>query len=144
MKFVEEVVVDDFLPTFRSMLAEALRERGFTQHEVAEALGVSQSAVSKYVHGEVARRTEVEEHTRVRALVQEIADGLASGEMTRAGALVEAEVLIRELEDDGLVARLHEAEMPEFAEYAGRIRDPEGTVRTAGRASRCCRRCVVG
>jgi predicted fused transcriptional regulator/phosphomethylpyrimidine kinase/predicted transcriptional regulator len=131
VKFVEEVVVEEFLPTFRSMLAEALGERGFTQHEVAEALGVSQSAVSKYVHGEVARRGAVAEHPRVRAVVEEIADGLADGELSRAGALVEAEVLIRELENDGLVARLHEDEMPAFAEYQGPIRDPEGTVRTA-------------
>ena len=142
MKFVEEVVVEEFLPTFRSMLAEALRERGFTQHEVAEALGVSQSAVSKYVHGDVARRSEVAEHPRVRALVEEIADGLTSGEMSRAGALVEAEVLVRELEDDGLIARLHEAEMPAFAEYEGRIRDPDSAVRTAEQVLASVRRGV--
>jgi predicted fused transcriptional regulator/phosphomethylpyrimidine kinase/predicted transcriptional regulator len=142
MRFVEEVVVDEFLPTFRSLLAEALRERGFTQHEVAEALGVSQSAVSKYVHGEVARREEVADHPRVRALVEEIADGLASGDLSRAGALVEAEVLIRQLEDDGLVARLHEDEMPAFAEYQGPVRDPEGAVRTAEQVLASVRRGV--
>ena len=131
MKFVEEVVVDEFLPTFRSMLADALRERGYTQSEVAKALGVSQSAVSKYVHDEVARRDAVAEHPRVKALVEETADGLAADEMTRAQALVEAEVLIRRLEEDDLIARLHEEEMPEFADYEGRIRDPEGTIRTA-------------
>jgi predicted transcriptional regulator len=32
MKFLEEVVVDEFLPTFRSLLAADLRERGLTQH----------------------------------------------------------------------------------------------------------------
>jgi predicted fused transcriptional regulator/phosphomethylpyrimidine kinase/predicted transcriptional regulator len=142
MKFVEEVVVEAFLPTFRSMLAEALRERGLTQQEVAEALGVSQSAVSKYVHGDVARREAVAAHRRVAALVEEIADGLASGELSRAGALVEAEVLIRQLEDDGLVARLHEAEMPAFAEYEGPIRDPEGDVRTAEQVLASVRRGV--
>jgi predicted fused transcriptional regulator/phosphomethylpyrimidine kinase/predicted transcriptional regulator len=142
MRFVEEVVVEEFLPTFRSLLAEALRERGFTQHEVAEALGVSQSAVSKYVHGEVARREEVADHPRVRALVEEIAGGLASGDLSRAGALVEAEVLIRELEDDGLVARLHEDEMPAFAEYQGPVRDPEGAVRTAEQVLASVRRGV--
>ncbi len=59
MKFIEEVVVEEFLPTFRSMLAEDLRDRGLTQHEVAEALGISQSAVSKYAHGDVSRRDVV-------------------------------------------------------------------------------------
>jgi len=28
MRFIEEVVVEEFLPTFRSMLAEELRDRG--------------------------------------------------------------------------------------------------------------------
>ncbi|MFB6137534.1 MAG: thiamine-phosphate synthase family protein [Halobacteriaceae archaeon] len=132
MKFVEEVVVEEFLPTFRSLLAEALRERGFTQQEVGEALGISQSAVSKYVHGEVARTPVVAEDERVRELVAELADGLASGELSRVGALVEAEVLIRTLETRGdVLARLHEAAMPELAEYEGefRVHDPDSAVR---------------
>jgi predicted fused transcriptional regulator/phosphomethylpyrimidine kinase/predicted transcriptional regulator len=142
VKFVEEVVVESVLPTFRAMLADALRKRGLTQREVAAALGVSQSAVSKYVHDEVTRNPDVAEHPRVRELVDEIADGLATGEMSRAQALVEAEVLIRELEDDGLVARLHEAEMPAFADYEGRIRDPESPVRTAEQVLASVRRGV--
>ena len=53
MRFIEEVVVEAFLPTIRSMLAERLRERGLTQTEVAETLGISQSAVSKYAQADV-------------------------------------------------------------------------------------------
>ncbi|WP_049986774.1 thiamine-phosphate synthase family protein [Halobellus rufus] len=133
MKFIEEVVVEEFLPTFRSMLAEALRERGLTQHEVAEALGISQSAVSKYAHGDVARRDEVLEDERVAELVEHVADGLATGDMTRVQALVEAEVLVRRLEEGDLLARLHEEAMPELADYDGyaRIHDPESGLRTS-------------
>ncbi|MGQ4554545.1 thiamine-phosphate synthase family protein [Halobellus sp. GM3] len=132
MKFIEEVVVEEFLPTFRSMLAAELRERGLTQHEVAEALGISQSAVSKYAHGEVSRREAVLEDERVVALVERIAEGLSTGDMSRVQALVEAEVLIRRLEEGDLLARLHEAAMPEFAEYDGygRIHDPDSSLRT--------------
>ncbi len=133
MRFVEEVVVEEFLPTFRSMLAEALGERGLTQREVAEALGVSQSAVSKYVHGEVARREAFASDERVRETVEEVADGLASGDASRVQALAEAEVLIRQLQHGGPIARVHERQMPELADYEGtfRIHDPEGPVRTA-------------
>ena len=35
MRFIEEVVVEEFLPTFRTVLAGELRERGLTQSEVA-------------------------------------------------------------------------------------------------------------
>jgi predicted fused transcriptional regulator/phosphomethylpyrimidine kinase/predicted transcriptional regulator len=132
MKFVEEVVVEEFLPTFRSMLAAELRDRGLTQHEVAETLGISQSAVSKYAHGEVSRRAAVLDDERVRELVERTAEGLATSDMSRVGALVEAEVLIRRLEEGGLLARLHEAAMPELAArdgYVG-IHDPDSDLRT--------------
>ncbi len=142
MRFVEEIVVDEFLPTFRSMLAEALRERGFTQREVAEALGISQSAVSKYAHGDVSRRAEFLEDERVRDLVERTADGLESGDMSRVQALIEAEVLIRRLEDGDLLAQLHEESMPELAEFDGDfdIHDPESGLRSTERVLSSVRR----
>ncbi|MFC6988013.1 thiamine-phosphate synthase family protein [Haloplanus sp. GCM10025708] len=142
MKFVEEVVVDEFLPTFRSMLAEDLRERGFTQREVADALGISQSAVSKYAHGEVGSRPEIRDDTRVRELVERIGEGLATGDMSRVQALVETEVFIRRLEDGDLLAALHEEAMPELEEYEGgfSIHDPDSPLRTAERVLSSVRR----
>jgi predicted fused transcriptional regulator/phosphomethylpyrimidine kinase/predicted transcriptional regulator len=135
MRFIEEVVVEEFLPTVRSMLAEALTERGLTQREVAEAIGVSQSAVSKYVHGDVERNGRVLEDERVGELVEEVASGLANGDLSRVGALAEVEVLIRRLERGDLLAVLHEEAMPEL-EASGRefaIHDPESELRTSER-----------
>jgi len=132
MKFIEEVVVDEFLPTFRSMLAEDLRDRGLTQHEVAEALGISQSAVSKYAHGDVNRREEVLEDERVADLVERVGEGLATGDMSRVQALVEAEVLVRRLSARGdLLAERHEAANPALADYDGdfRVHDADSEVR---------------
>jgi hypothetical protein len=142
VRFVEEVVVEEFLPTFRSMLAEGLRERGLTQQEVAELLGISQSAVSKYAHGGIERTDAVLESEAVRELVAELSDGLASGELSRVGALVEAEVLIRELERGGLLAELHEAAMPELREFEGEfaVHDPDGGLRAAQRVLASVRR----
>ena len=133
MKFIEEVVVDEFLPTVRSMLAEDLRDRGFTQREVADALGISQSAVSKYAHGEVEGHPDVKRDERVRALADRVAEGLADGTLSRVGALVEAEVLIRQLEDGDLLARLHEEAVPELAEADATfaVHDAESTLRTS-------------
>jgi predicted fused transcriptional regulator/phosphomethylpyrimidine kinase/predicted transcriptional regulator len=143
MKFIEEVVVEEFLPTFRSMLAEDLRGRGLTQSEVAAALGISQSAVSKYAHGDVARNERVAEDDRVRDLVERVGGGLASGDMTRVQALVEAEVLVRRLEAGDLLATLHEAAMPELAAVDhARIHDPDSIVRTTERVRSSVRRGV--
>jgi predicted fused transcriptional regulator/phosphomethylpyrimidine kinase/predicted transcriptional regulator len=133
MKFIEELVVDAFLPTYRSMLAERLREQGLTQAEVGELLGISQSAVSKYANGNVETHPAVESDERVRTLADEVATGLAEGTTTRVGALVETEVLIRRLEDGDLLARLHEEEWPELAEadVAFSVHDPESALRTS-------------
>ncbi|MUW15673.1 helix-turn-helix domain-containing protein [Halorubrum sp. CBA1125] len=131
MKFIEEVVVDEFLPTVRSMLAEDLRERGFTQREVADALGISQSAVSKYAHGDVARNDRVVADERVRDLVDRVGEGLAAGEMTPVAALVEIEVLIRRLEEGDLLAELHEEAMPALAaaDVEFSVHDPDSGLR---------------
>ena len=144
MKFVEEVVVEEFLPTFRSMLAGELRDRGLTQSQVADLLGISQSAVSKYAHGEVEVNDQLAGDERVRELVDLLADGLASGEMSRVQALVEAEVLVRRLERGDLLARLHEAAFPPLAEYDGSfdVHDPEGELRTTERVRVSVRRGV--
>ena len=142
MRFIEEIVVDEFLPTVRSMLAEDLRERGFTQHEVAEALGISQSAVSKYAHGDVARHDRIVADERVRELVERVGEGLATEELTPVAALVEIEVLIRRLEEGDLLADLHEEAMPALAdadvEFA--VHDPDSGLRERERVRSSVRR----
>ena len=144
MKFIEEVVVEEFLPTFRSMLAGELRERGLTQSEVAALLGISQSAVSKYAHGEVDVNDEIAADERVRELIDRLADGLTSGDMSQVQALVEAEVLLRQLERGDLLARLHEEAFEPLAEYEGPldIHDPEGDLRATERVLSSVRRGV--
>ena len=142
MRFIEEVVVDEFLPTYRSLLAEALRERGLTQSAVADLLGISQSAVSKYVHGEVERNGRLLDHRGLAELVERVAEGLASGEMSSVQALVETEVFVRELEQGGVLARLHEDAVPELADYDGEfsVHDPDSQLRAAERTLSAVRR----
>ena len=142
MRFIEEIVVEEFVPTFRSLLAEALRERGLTQNEVADLLGISQSAVSKYVHGEVERNERLLESERMRDLVDRLAEGLADGEMTPSEALVEAEVAIRELERGGVLADMHAEAVPELADRGDgfAIHDPDSRMRAAGRVLASVRR----
>ncbi|WP_049971772.1 thiamine-phosphate synthase family protein [Haladaptatus cibarius] len=144
MKFAEEIVVEEFLPTFRSMLAEDLRERGLTQSEVADALGISQSAVSKYAHGEVAQNDRIRDDERVSRLVDEIGEGLATGSMSQVQALVEVEVLIRRLEDHDLIAQLHEESMPKLKGHGGdfNIHDPEDELRATERVLTSMRRAI--
>ncbi|PSP39845.1 DNA-binding protein [Halobacteriales archaeon QH_2_66_30] len=142
MKFVEEIAVEEFLPTFRSLLAEALRAEGLTQNEVATLLGISQSAVSKYVHGEVDRNERLLADGELQDLVERLADGLADGEMTPVEALIEAEVCIRKLERGGALAELHAEAVPELAEFDGEfaIHDPDSRLRETGQVRASVRR----
>lgn len=135
MKFIEEVVVDSFLPTYRSMLAEALRAEGLTQREVADVLGISQSAVSKYAHGQIDRNPRVADDDRVIELIEQTAAGLATGRMSPVQALIEAEVLIRDLERGDLLADLHREAEPALADEPGAsaIHDPGGRLRERAR-----------
>jgi predicted fused transcriptional regulator/phosphomethylpyrimidine kinase/predicted transcriptional regulator len=142
MRFIEEVVVDEFLPTFRALLAADLRDRGLTQSEVAELLGISQSAVSKYAHGEVSTNDRLAADDRVTDLVERLGEGLASGDVTPVQALVEAEVLIRQLERGDLLARLHEEAFAPLSAYDGdfAVHDADSPVRTAERVLASVRR----
>ncbi|OLZ41521.1 DNA-binding protein [Natrinema saccharevitans] len=143
MQFVEEIVVDEFLPTVRSLLAGDLRDRGLTQSEVAEVLGISQSAVSKYAHGDVTVNDRIADDERVRDLVDELGSGLAGGEISPVQALIELEVLIRDLEGGGdLLAQLHEEAVPELADHGSsfRVHDPESDPRSSERVLSSLRR----
>ncbi|MFB6307734.1 MAG: thiamine-phosphate synthase family protein [Haloarculaceae archaeon] len=142
MRFIEEIVVEEFLPTFRSVLAEELRERNLTQSEVADLLGISQSAVSKYVHGEVDRNERLLSDGRLREHCERLAEGLATGDVTPVQALVETEVLIRQLERGDLLATLHEEAEPELAEYEASyaVHDPDSRLRAAEQVRSSVRR----
>lgn len=114
LRLPSEIVVADVLPTLRVMLARELEARGLTQEEIAEHLGITQAAVSKYVTGEERLEERISEHPRTARTVERIADGLADGSMDGYDALAAVLELIRAFEDRGPICELHEEAMPEL------------------------------
>ncbi|MFB6172199.1 MAG: thiamine-phosphate synthase family protein [Haloarculaceae archaeon] len=112
LRLPEEVVVEQFLPTVRALLARALAERDLTQQAVADRLGVTQAAVSRYLRDESAIEPSIAGSPRTRATVERVADGLAAGEMDQYEVLAELTELVAQLEDRGPICELHEAATP--------------------------------
>ncbi len=111
LRFPSEIVVERFLPTVRAMLARALDDRGLTQEEIADRLGVSQAAVSQYLRG-TDREERFAGDERLQSTVETIADGFAAGTTDGYEALGELLAVVREFEDRGPICAVHEEEMP--------------------------------
>ena len=112
LQLPSEIVVERFLPTLRVRLAAALDDRGMTQQEIADRLGVTQASVSNYVGGGVEGEARFLEDPRFEATVERIAEGFADGTMDDYEAIAELLELIRAFEDRGPICAIHEAEVP--------------------------------
>ncbi len=108
----DEVVASRVLPTLRAMVARSLQGHGLTERTIAERLGLTQSAVSKYLRGRVRPEPLVEESPTFRALVDGLAAGMAADRVSTVEALGRVLEAVRKEEDRGVVCRLHEKEVP--------------------------------
>jgi predicted fused transcriptional regulator/phosphomethylpyrimidine kinase/predicted transcriptional regulator len=112
LRLPSEIVVERFLPTARAMLAGELDERGFTQQEIADRLGVTQAAVSKSIGGGGVVEERFREDERMQTTMTRIAEGFATDTIDEYEALAELLELVREFEDRGPICTVHEEEMP--------------------------------
>ncbi|MFP4632213.1 MAG: thiamine-phosphate synthase family protein [Halobacteriales archaeon] len=110
----EQVVVEEFLPAFRSALATKLDEGGMTQQEISDCIGVSQPAVSKYVSGEVSVEDVVTSDPGFERTVEELAAGYLEGNLGEFEALGRALDLVETMEDRGPICELHERRQPDL------------------------------
>lgn len=129
MRFPQEVVVDVFLPTYRTLLARRLAEEGLSQSAIADQVGVSQAQVSKYLSGKTELEDSIASDPRVQATVDEVAEGLAEGTMDTVTALGSSLELVRRLENRGPICELHEERTPELQGTGCDLcLDPDGRV----------------
>lgn len=112
MRFPEEVVVEEVLPSLRHMLIEGLAKQGLPQQRIAVMVGLSQAAVSKYQAGRVAVDAAILRDPAARAACDEVAAGLGQGSMSPFDALARLQALLRAWENRGRICALHEEGMP--------------------------------
>ncbi|MCP8305269.1 MAG: transcriptional regulator [archaeon] len=102
-----EVAVKSLVPAFRSAIAKELTQTyRLKQKDVANLLGVTQTAVSKYtrnVRGTVLKIEEVEE---VQPMIKEIGTSLANGRMSKYELVVKFCVACKIIRQKGLMCEL--------------------------------------
>jgi len=85
-----EVAVKSVVPSIRAFIAtELTRTHNMKQNDVAELLGITQTAVSKYtrqVRGAVLKIDQTEE---IQSMLKKIASQLANDDITRQDLVVE-------------------------------------------------------
>jgi predicted fused transcriptional regulator/phosphomethylpyrimidine kinase/predicted transcriptional regulator len=68
-----EVVVKKYLPRLRRLVAQEMIKKGLTQEQIAEKMGITQAAVSKYVSDTTLRETDASFEDIAKNLARSIA-----------------------------------------------------------------------
>jgi len=102
-----EVASKSLVPAIRALVAEELTQvHGLKQVEVASLLGITQTAVSKYVKHVRGRLPRIWEAPEVRLEIDEIAALLACGKMSRYQLAKRFCILCQDVRRKGLLCEL--------------------------------------
>ena len=83
-----EIAVKSVIPAIKAAIAKQLVEKyGLNQNQVAQLLGISQSAVSKYTRHLRGRMIKIEEVEEVKSLINEMVDLLLKKKQKRTDFL---------------------------------------------------------
>jgi predicted transcriptional regulator len=104
-----EVAVKSVVPSIKALLAiELVEKHGMTQEKVAELLGISQSAVSKYTRKVRGYVIKVDEMVEMEAFVDTLVSSLVEGAYQRAEFLASFCQMCRMIRKTGLMCQFCE------------------------------------
>lgn len=102
-----EIASKSVIPAIRGMISRGLIEKNFTQSQIANALGITQPAVSKYFWDKRGRAIDFDHRDDVRKMARAITDDIAAGNLDR----VQVANMIKEMCDyimrSGYMCDLH-------------------------------------
>jgi XRE family transcriptional regulator, thiamine biosynthesis regulator len=78
-----EIASKSVIPAIRGMISRALRQRDFTQAEIAEALGITQPAVSKYFWEKRGMAIDLSNREDVKNMTEVLAEGIANRKLNK-------------------------------------------------------------
>lgn len=101
-----EIISKYLLPATRALIAKILIEKyGYTQIIAASKLGLTQSAMSRYLTLE--RGTKITLSKEVRKFADEIASYIASDQLSDEDMLKKFCAMCKAVREDGILCKLH-------------------------------------
>lgn len=116
-----EIASKSVIPAIRGIVARSLIERNMKQSDIAESLGITQPAVSKYFSEKRGKAIDFGRRGDVKKMAEVVADGIASRELTT----VQVTNLIKNICDyvmrSGYMCELHYEIEPEIKDLNCKI-----------------------
>ncbi len=109
-----EVVVREFLPLFRALVAKELQARGLSQPKIAKLIGVTQPAVNYYLRHKIKDNSLYSED--LLAFSRLLASGLVSGSLTNSESIKDICIFCTLSKCQGAVCTLHKRTFPSLQE----------------------------
>jgi len=103
-----EIVTEQLLPLMRKALVrELVVNRGISQLQAAKIVGVTQPAVSSYLHSKPRTREELRGVTKIETLAKDISEDWIDGRLTETEAIRRVCGLCLELRSFGPICAIH-------------------------------------
>jgi XRE family transcriptional regulator, thiamine biosynthesis regulator len=116
-----EIAAKSVIPAIRGIVAKSLIERNMKQSEIAESLGITQPAVSKYFSEKRGMAIDFAKRQDVRKMADVIAEGIAAHKLNN----IQVTNLIKEICDyvmrSGYMCELHYEIDPEIKDMNCKI-----------------------
>jgi len=102
-----EVAVKSVVPSIRAFVAtELTRSYNMKQNDVAELLGITQTAVSKYTSKVRGATLKIDQTEEIQSMMKKIANQLANGEITRQDLVVKFCEVCKTVRKTGIMCNL--------------------------------------
>jgi predicted transcriptional regulator len=126
-----EIASKSVIPAIRGLVARGLIERNLTQAEIAQSLGITQPAVSKYLWDKRGRAIDFDGRADVKKMAEVITEGIAARKLSH----VQVANMIKEVCDyvmrAGYMCDLHFIVDPQIKSMNCRICMEESAITTS-------------
>jgi len=110
-----ELVIEHLLPMIRRELAEELvTRRTISQVQASRILGVTQPAISNYLHTDTKPRSELAARSEIGILARDFSEDLLAGRLTQSDALGRICALCIKMRSQGPICSIHGEEIKEL------------------------------